>query len=104
MRAVLLKRLELEPDPRSLPDDPAQFSILARMIVGRPDTPGEESFDVTVCTPEWVAKVSTRVGGIYHARHHVIVNSDEFDQRALRLWLSARVQEASSETWAEVGE
>lgn len=103
MRAVL-KHLELDPDPRSLHDDPAEFSILARMMVGRADTPGEESFDVTVCTPEWLAKASTRVGGIYNARHHLIVNLDEFDQRALQLWLSARVQEASSDTWAEVGE
>jgi hypothetical protein len=103
MRAVL-KSLDLEPDPSTLPDDPAEFSLLARMIVGPPDTPGEESFDVTVCSPEWLAKALRQVGGIYNARHHLVVNFDEFDQRALRGWLSARVQEVESDTWAEIGE
>lgn len=92
VRAVL-KSLDLEPDPSTLPDDPAEFSLLARMIVGPPDTPGEESLDVTVCTPEWLAKSCRQVGGIYNARHHLVVNFDEFNQRALRAWLEARVQE-----------
>jgi Immunity protein 8 len=103
MRATL-KRLELEPDPSTLPDDAAEFSMLARMIVGPSDTPGEESFDVTVCTPEWLAKACRQVGGIYNARHHLVVNFDEFDQRALTAWLSARVQEVEAETWPEIGE
>jgi hypothetical protein len=103
MRAVL-KSLVLDPDPSTLPADPAEFSLLARMIVGPPDTPGEESFDVTVCTPEWLAKVCGRAGGIYSARHHIVVNFEEFDQRALRAWLSARVHEVEVDTWAGIGE
>ena len=55
MRAVL-KSLVIEPDPSTLSGDPAEFSLLARMIVGPPGAPGEESFDVTLCTPEWLAK------------------------------------------------
>lgn len=103
VRAVL-KDLDLEPDPSTLSDDPAEFSLLARMIVGPPDTPGEESFDVTVCTPEWLAKACRRVGGIYNARHHLVVNFDEFDRRALEAWIAARVQEVTADTWAEIGE
>lgn len=103
MRAVL-KSLDLEPDPSTLPDDPSEFSLLARMIVGPPDTHGEESFDVTICTPEWLAKACSQAGGIYNARHHLVVNFDEFDQRTLRAWLSARVQEVTADTWAEIGE
>lgn len=103
MRAVL-KSLDLEPDPSTLSDDAAEFSLLARMIVGPPDSPGEESFDVTVCTPEWLARACTRVGGIYNARHHLIVNFEEFDQVRLRAWLSARVQEVEAEDWSEVGQ
>src|SRR4051794_34462728 len=103
MRAVL-KSLYLEPDPSRLPADPAEFALLARMAVGPPDTPGEESFDVTVCTPEWLAKTCSQAGGIYNARHHLVVSFDEFDQRTLRDWLSARVQEKESDTWAGIGE
>ena len=103
MRAVL-KSLDLEPDPASLPGDPAEFSLLARMIVGPPDAPGEESFDVSVCTPEWLAKACGKVGGFYDARHHLVVTFDAFDQHALRAWLSARVLEVEADTWSEIGE
>ncbi|GAA4978190.1 Imm8 family immunity protein [Actinoplanes utahensis] len=93
MRAVL-KSLALDPDPSTLPDDPSQFALLARMMVGSPGTPGEESFDVTVCSPQWLAKICREVGGIYNARHHLVVSVEDFDVRALRAWLTARVQAA----------
>lgn len=103
MRAAL-KSLDLEPDPSTLPDDAGEFALLARMIVGPSDAPEEESFDLTVCTPEWLAKACSNAGGIYSARHHLVVTYEEFDQRALQAWLSARVQEVEAETWPEVGE
>lgn len=103
MRAVL-KRLEFTPQPSTLSGEPAEFSLLVRMIVGPLDAPGEESFDVTVCSPEWLALACRRVGGIYDVRHHVVVNVDEFDERALVAWLSARVQEVEAETWSAVGD
>lgn len=103
MRAQL-KSLDLEPDPSSLSGDPAEFSLLARMIVGPPDTPGEESFDITVCTPEWLAAQCLAQGGLYNPRHHLVVTLDTFDQRALRAWLEARVRAVEAPTWGEVGE
>lgn len=103
MRAVL-KSLDLEPDPATLPSDPAEFSFLARMYVGRPDSPGLESFDVTVCSLEWLAEACRKVGGIYSPRHHLVVNLDDFDKRALGAWLTARVTDVEGSTWAEIGE
>lgn len=103
MRAVL-KSLDLEPDPSTLSGDPAEFSLLARMIVGPSDTPGEESFDLTVCTPELLATACQRVGGIYNQRHHLAVNFEDFDAHALRAWLEAGVQEVQAESWTEIGE
>ena len=103
MRAVL-KSLDLDPDPSTLPDDPSDFALLARMIVGPPDTPGEESFDVTVCSPQWLAKTCREVGGIYNARHHLVVSIDDFDVRVLRAWLAARVREDEADTWSQIGE
>ena len=75
-----LKRLDLDPDP------------------------AEESFDVTVCTAEWLPRQCRDVGGIYNARQHLVVDFEQFDQRVLRAWLAARVQEAAADTWTEVGE
>jgi hypothetical protein len=99
-----LRSIEFQPDPSTLSGDPAEFSFLARLIIGPSDAPGEESFDVTVCTPEWLATASRRAGGIYDARHHVVVNLDEFNQRALRDWLASRVREAEGANWPEVGQ
>ena len=101
MRAVL-KSLDLEPDPASLSDDPAEFALLARMYVGPADSPGKESFDLTVCTPEWLSKQCRAVGGVYNPRHHLVVTFETFDKRALHSWLDARVHEAEGATWQEV--
>lgn len=103
MRAVL-KSLVLEPDPATLPADAVAFALLARMMIGPADAPGEESFDVTVCTPEWLARACSDAGGIYNARHHLIVDLESFDQRALHAWLSARVQEVEAQAWSGIGE
>jgi Immunity protein 8 len=103
MRAQL-KSLDLDPDPATLPGDPAEFALLARMLVGPSDGPGEESFDITVCTPEWLAQACRKVGGIYNARHQLVVNFEDFDKGMLRAWLAARVQEVQADTWADIGE
>ena len=83
MRAVL-KRLDLAPDPSTPPGDPSEFALRVRMIVGPPGSPGEESFDVTVCSPEWLAKTCREVGGIYNARHHLVVDVDDDCPQELR--------------------
>ena len=100
MRAQL-KSLDLDPDPATLPGDPAEFASRARMLVGLAHGPGEESFDITICSPEWLAQACRKVGGIYNPRHHLVV---DFDKRALHAWLAARVQEVQADTWPEIGE
>ncbi|MCK2222051.1 Imm8 family immunity protein (plasmid) [Actinomadura sp. ATCC 31491] len=37
-----------------VPDDPQRFMFLVQMIAGPDDGPGDESFDFTVCTPQWL--------------------------------------------------
>ena len=103
MRAEL-KNLDLDPDPATLPGDPAEFALLARMYVGPADGPGEESYDLTVCTPEWLAKMCRNAGGIYNPRHHVVVTFDDFDTHALHAWLAAQVRDVQADTWAEVAQ
>jgi hypothetical protein len=102
MRATL-KSLSLDPEPATLPEDPAEFSLRARMIVGPADGPGEESFDITVCTPEWLSQ-TCREAGFYDARHHVVVNLDAFEKGAFHRWLAARVESIQGVSWHEVGE
>ncbi len=98
-----LKHLTFDPEPTTLPADAGSFSFLVRMLVGPADGPGEESFDLTVCSPEWLG-ARCRQQGIVDARHHVVVNAPDFDQRQLRSWLESRVRQAQGRSWSEIGE
>jgi hypothetical protein len=101
MRAVL-KSLHLDPDPLTLPGDPSQFSLLARMVVGPADGPIEEEFDVIVCTPEWLSQAIN--GCFYDARHHVVVHRGTFDAGTLHAWLARLIASVEADTWSEIGE
>ncbi len=69
------------------------------MLVGPVDAPGEESLDVTICSPEWLAHKAE--GGAHSGRHHIVVDVDSFDAAQLESWLRKQVH-AVAETWREV--
>jgi hypothetical protein len=102
MRATL-RSLAFDPDPSTLPADASAFRVNARLTVGPADGPGDETFDVTVCSPEWLAQATRKTGGIYDARHHVIVTVESFDERAIHAWFATRVQDVEGNDWNEVG-
>ena len=97
MRAVL-RDLIFSPDPRTLPGDPAAFVFGVQLLIGPADEPGEESFELTVCSPEWLAE-QCRSGQPVNGLHHVIVGWDTYDERVLRDWLEARVHAVEAATW-----
>ena len=103
MRARLKHLLDDDLDRLST-DEPSEFVYLAQMLVGPSDGPGEESFDVVVCTPEWLAAQARQNGGLFNPRHHLVVNFETFDKRVVHDWLSKRVEEVSGETWQEIAE
>lgn len=103
MRATL-RSLSFDPDPGGLPAEASAFSFNARLTVGPADGPGDETFDVTVCTPEWLSEACRMSDGIYDARHHVVVTLDQFDQRVLRDWFSRRVQLVEGSDWSQIAE
>lgn len=57
-----------------------------------------------VCTPEWLAQACRQAGGVFDARHHVVVNLSEFDARAVQAWFDARVQAIEADSWSDIGE
>jgi hypothetical protein len=102
MRAGLLQ-IVFDPDPRTLPRDAAGFAFGARLMIGRQGGPGEESFDLTVCSPEWLAE-RCRNGEPINGLHHVIVDWESFDKRVLRRWLQDRVDAVGAATWQGIAD
>ena len=66
------------------PENENCFGFLLRAMFGPEDADGEESFDMIVCTPEWLGQ-EVKKGGVVNGRHHLIV--DEFDINKVRSFL-----------------
>ena len=86
------------PTPRTLPGDAAAFAFGVQLLAGPADGPGEEGFELTVCSPEWLAE-RCRSGEPVNSLHHIIVGWGTYDERVLRGWLEARIHAVQAATW-----
>ena len=75
------------------------FGFLLQMMVGPEGDAGEESFDILVCTPEWI-KHRHKIDDLVLGRHFLIVFEYEYN-RLLR-FLQESCGQCSGETWEEV--
>jgi hypothetical protein len=78
---------------------PVDDAFGLRMLVGPPDGPGEESFDVLVCTPAWLARVVSEEGPQI-GRHRLIM--ERLDLRAAETFLRHQVERLEAPTWNEL--
>lgn len=97
-----LKRLHSPdvPDLEKFVPASATFSLLIQMMVGPADGEGEESFDVQVCTPQWIE--SAYRGQVVDLRHHIHV--DKYDFGRIKSRLEGMVAACEGATWSEVAE
>jgi hypothetical protein len=73
------------------------------MFVGRSDGPGEETFDVVVCTPHWLGGLLDQQGDQFTlGRHYLFVTA--FDGPRLIAFLKGFVESVDEPTWKEVAE
>jgi hypothetical protein len=97
----VLKRLH-SPDALDLesfsPADPTCFSFLLQAMFGPEDSEGEESFDIVVCTPRWLASEVERKG-LVDGRHHLVVS--QFDLAQIRSFLAGYAKNCAGNTWQE---
>ena len=77
------------------------FSFHLRVIAGPQFEPGEESFDLTVCTPKWLLENHGK-DDVIIGRHYLIVMEYSFDRivKAIRDFCDRCV----GNTWTEVAE
>lgn len=86
-------------DLSSWQPESAEWSLLVRILAGPADGPGEESFDITVCSVEWLASLVRR-HGLVDGRHHLIL--DRFDWPTLKSYIERRVHQCTGDDWDEV--
>ena len=104
MRAVV--RYFHSPDIGKLgtyvPADPTNFAFLLQVTVGPSDGPGEESFDMEVCTSEALAERLRSDGGPLLGRHFLFVTDYDWDRISnfIRGWV-ARFEE---ESWDQLAQ
>jgi hypothetical protein len=68
-------------------------------MAGPANGPGEESFDVVVCTPRWLQSLTSEQGPVV-GRHHLVVNSWDWPQ--IRSFLTRAVEAHEAPTWGEL--
>jgi hypothetical protein len=62
------------------PRDPTNFSVFVQAMIGPEGDDASESFDLTVCTPRWLAETIASQGSVIGI-HHIVVAA--FDYGAL---------------------
>ncbi len=82
------------------PEDPENFSLILRLIVGPRGQPGEESFDITICTPASLAE-ECAVRGFVLGRHRLVVSA--YDPSLIMNTVSKLVAHCTGLSWGEVG-
>lgn len=101
MRAVVRRLHSPDVDLDSYsPEDPAEVGVLVQVIVGPRDGLGEESFDVIVCTPQWLSR-TVRLDGPVIGRHHLIV--ERWNLARIQAFLTKAVEAEHASNWEELG-
>jgi hypothetical protein len=103
MRATIrrLHSPDIDDLVRYRPTEPDCFGFLLQILAGPENSPGEESFDVLVCSPRWIAETHSP-DDIIEGRHLLILLEYDFDR--LERFLHMRIAEASGESWEDVAE
>lgn len=69
------------------------------MMIGPEGEPGEESFDVVVCTPRWLERRVHEEGALI-GRHHLMI--ERWDADRVRNFLRDAVESEEAPTWPEL--
>lgn len=88
-------------DTASWSPDSEEWALRVHVVAGPADGPGEESFDLAICSGEWLAEQARR-DGIFDPRHHLVV--DGFKWPELYAYLQRRVEQCHGDKWEDVAQ
>lgn len=83
-----------------VPDSPNDFRFGARFVIGEEKNGGEESFDITICTPMWLVH-NHDSKDIIIGRHYLIVF--EYDYQRIYAQLKNIIEGVEVNSWSEMG-
>jgi Immunity protein 8 len=75
------------------------FRILLQVFIGPVGGKGEDSFDITVCSLDYLSSVVLEAG-IIDGRHHLILHS--FDREKIESYITKRVASLESGSWEDL--
>lgn len=86
--------------PGFIPERKNSFSMLLQLMVGPVNGAGEESFDVILCTPQWLTE-NHSILDIIVGRHYLIVF--EYNYSGIYKQLEELVEGIDGENWNDIG-
>jgi hypothetical protein len=84
-----------------VPQDPRKFSVLIRAMVGPRGSEGEESFDINVCTPQWLEEEVERQGFVL-GTHRLFVGT--YDVAQIKKLITKFIEQYSGDSWRDVAQ
>ena len=82
-----------------VPSSPNEFGFLARLIVGEEKMGGEESFDVMICTPQWLIS-NHKAADIIIGKHYLIVF--EYNYHRIYSKFKSLIEGVEASGWEEI--
>lgn len=83
----------------SQPENPRNFCMLVQAMIGPRGEPGEESFDILVCTPRWLEQ-SLANANVLFGLHYLFV--DHYDYEWIRGAIARICNSLSGASWDDV--
>lgn len=90
---------DVDPVESYAPPDKTNFGFLLQIIAAPEGQEGEESFDVLVCSPTWLAG-ELGEHRILIGRHHLIMNTYDFER--LLSFITKECEKCTGRDWKEV--
>lgn len=83
------------------PEDPSDFCVDLRVMIGPQHQDAAESFNFTVCSPEWIKKECAADGFIW--RWDVLI-VNEYNRIEIKKIIEKFIARSAAPTWLQVAE
>jgi hypothetical protein len=102
MRAQIKRFYSPDIDLESfVPTNHTKVGFLLQIMVGPENEVGEESFDVTVCTPGWLQEHYANQA-VVPLRHHLLIQ--DYNYHSLTTSLRQLVERCVGDSWKEIAQ